>query len=298
VNDISHTTEHPAPSDVLGVATIAARRAGADLLARFDRPPDGVEAKSGPADLVSEADRAAEAIIARILADRRPDDGLLGEEGVSNRAGTSGLRWVVDPLDGTGNYLIGVPLWCVSIACEDADGTVAGVVFDPVRDELFAAARGLPAMLNGVVIQRADRSPLPAATITGTISCTTEPEARRHGKLGKRLYRKLGHRRSLGTAALELAWTAAGRLDLCFHEQHIHAWDVDAGLFICQRAGLRVHRLPPLEEGLAPRFLAAPAGLAGEVLPLVGPSAKARRKAARAELTAAGVREAMRRRTG
>jgi myo-inositol-1(or 4)-monophosphatase len=225
-------------------------------------------------------------------------DGMLGEEGTA-REGTSGLRWVVDPLDGTTNYLLGLPLWSVSIACEDEEGTIAGVVYDPTRDELFAAARGGPATVNEVPIERLARRELAAATITGTVACATEPEARRHGKLDRRLYSRIGSRRALGSAALELAWTAAGRIDLCYQEQRIFPWDVDAGLFICQRAGLRVHRLPPLDEQLAPRFLAAPPELASEVLELVGPGQKARRRAAAAPpppLSAQSVAEAMRRR--
>ena len=110
------------PRDVLDVAKEAALSAGAELTARYGRPAEGLGAKAGPTDLVSDADRAAEAAIAAVLARRRPDDGILGEEGTANREGTTGLRWVVDPLDGTVNYLSGIPLWCVSIACEDAVG--------------------------------------------------------------------------------------------------------------------------------------------------------------------------------
>ena len=99
---------------------------------------------------------------------------------------------------------------------------------------------------------------LAAAVIAGGVACATDEEAKRAAKLEKRLFRRMGQRRALGTAALELAWAAAGRIDVVYHEQRIHPWDVDAGLFICQRAGLRVHRLEPLEPELAPRFLAAP----------------------------------------
>jgi myo-inositol-1(or 4)-monophosphatase len=138
-----------------------------------------------------------------------------------------------------------------------------------------------------------------AATIAGGVATATEAEAKRAAKLETRLFRRAGQRRALGTAALELAWTAAGRIDVCYHEQRIHPWDVDAGLFICQRAGLRVHRLDPLEDDLAPRFLAAPPALAAEVLTLVGPPAKQRRKAAqRAPLSTDSVAAAMRRRQG
>jgi len=232
-----------------------------------------------------------------VLAGRRPGDAILAEEGTATRKGTTGLRWVVDPLDGTVNYLSGIPLWCVSIACEDAVGTIAGVVLDPLRGQCFAAVRGGPALIDDPGILEREPGELAAATVAGGIACATEEEAKRAAKLERRLFSRIGSRRALGSAALELAWAAAGRIDVVYHEQHIHPWDVDAGLFICQRAGLRVHRLEPLEPELAPRFLAAPPDLAAEVLELVGPSAKQRRKAAeRAPLSAERVAEAMRRR--
>jgi myo-inositol-1(or 4)-monophosphatase len=184
----------------------------------------------------------------------------------------------VDPLDGTVNYLSGIPLWCVSIACEDAAGTLAGVVYDPLRDQLFSAVRGGAVRADGGSPRMREHASLAASVITGGVACATDAEVKRAAKLEKRLFRRTGQRRALGTAALELAWTAAGRIDVCYHEQRIHPWDVDAGLFICQRAGLRVHRLAPLAPDLAPRYLAAPAGLAAEVLALVGPSAKERRR--------------------
>ncbi len=286
------------PRDVLDVATEAAQLAGAELMARYGRPPTGLGAKQGPTDLVSDADRAAELAIAGVLTRRRPDDGVLGEEGTANRDGTTGLRWVVDPLDGTVNYLSGIPLWCVSIACEDAAGTLAGVVYDPLREQLFSAVRGGPVRADGGSPRERELASLEAALITGGVACATDAEAKRAGKLDKRLFSRVGARRALGTAALELAWTAAGRLDVCYHEQRIHPWDVDAGLFVCQRAGLRVHRLEPLGDDLAPRYLAAPAGLAAEVLALVAPGPKERRRAAATgPLSAERVADAMRRRT-
>jgi myo-inositol-1(or 4)-monophosphatase len=284
------------PSGVLDVAKEAALAAGSELTARYGLPPQGLGAKQGPADLVSDADRAAETAIAAVLARRRPDDAVLAEEGTATRDGTTGLRWVVDPLDGTVNYLSGIPLWCVSIACEDAAGTLAGVVHDPLRGHTFAAMRGGPTHIDAPVIRSREPGELAAATIAGGIACATEEEAKRAAKLDKRLFSRIGSRRALGSAALELAWAAAGRIDVVYHEQRIHPWDVDAGLFICQRAGLRVHRLDPLEPELAPRYLAAPPDLAAEVLELVGPSAKQRRRAAeRAPLSAERVAEALRR---
>jgi myo-inositol-1(or 4)-monophosphatase len=285
------------PRDVLDVAREAALGAGAELIARYGRPPQGLGAKLGPTDLVSDADRAAEAAIADVLARRGPDDGILGEEGTANREGTTGLRWIVDPLDGTVNYLSGIPLWCVSIACEDDMGTLAGVVHDPLRDHTFAAVRGGPAHVDAPSTRVRPVAELDAATIAGGIACATEEEAKRAAKLEKRLFSRIGSRRVLGTAALELAWAAAGRIDVVYHEQRIHPWDVDAGLFICQRAGMRVHRLGPLEPELAPRYLAAPPDLAAEVLHRVGPSVKERRRAAaRPPLSAQRVAEAMRHR--
>jgi myo-inositol-1(or 4)-monophosphatase len=294
----SHTGGAVVPRDVLDVAREAALVAGAELLARYDRPPSGVGAKQGPVDLVSDADRAAEAAIAAVLARRRPDDGVLAEEGTANRAGTSGLRWVVDPLDGTVNYLSGIPLWCVSIACEDTAGTLAGVIYDPVRDQLFEAVRGGPVRVDATSPRGREERELAATVIAGGIACATEAEADRAATLDRRLFRHAGQRRALGTAALELAWAAAGRIDVIYHEQRIHPWDVDAGLFICQRAGLRVHRLAPLDDDLPPRYLAAPAALVAEVLELVGPSATERRRAAkRGPLRPERVAETMRRRT-
>ena len=279
---------------MLDVAVEAARRAGEELAARWGRKPTGLGTKLGPTDLVSDADRAAEARVAEVLARRRPDDGIVAEEGTVDRDGT-GLRWVVDPLDGTFNYLAGIPLFCVSIACADSVGTVAGVVFDPVRDELFAGVRGGSLRMDGAMPRPAGRT-LDAAVVSGGVACATEAEAARAAQLEQRLFLRAGQRRALGSAALELAWTAAGRLDVCFHEQWIHPWDVDAGLFLCQRAGLRVHRLPPLQDGLAPRFLACPEELAAELLVLIGPPRNERRRVAqRPRLAPAAVAEAMRR---
>jgi fructose-1,6-bisphosphatase/inositol monophosphatase family enzyme len=171
------------------------------------------------------------------------------------------------------------------------------VVYDPLREELFSAVRGGAVRADGPAAREREQRHLEAAVLTGGVACATEAEAKRAAKLEKRLFRRVGQRRALGTAALELAWTAAGRIDVCYHEQRIHPWDVDAGLFICGQAGLRVHRLAPLADGLAPRHLAAPAGLAATVLTLVGPPAKDRRRAAqRPPLSPDSVAEAMRRR--
>ena len=134
----------PQNAELLRVAEAAARAAAPELVERFSRGAVNVSSKSTDTDLVSEADLAAERTIRALLAAERPDDAIMAEEG-ADTPGTTGLRWIVDPLDGTINYLFGHPQWCVSVACEGR----AGVVFDPLRDELFAVAVGEAPTLNG-----------------------------------------------------------------------------------------------------------------------------------------------------
>src|SRR5579884_4322544 len=132
-------TEHDEGA-LLSIADAAARAAADELLPRFGQRQEGVRTKSGPTDLVSDADFAAESAIRHVLSEQRPGDAILGEEGGASgqEAGAGGhgqLRWVVDPLDGTINFLFGIPAFAVSVACEDSLGAVAGVVLDPIRDE-------------------------------------------------------------------------------------------------------------------------------------------------------------------
>ena len=151
----------PLNAELLELALEAARRAGA--LLRDGRPADlGVAAtKSSPIDVVTEMDIAAEKLITGYLAEHRPDDGFLGEEGASVE-GTSGIRWVIDPLDGTVNYLYGLPAWSVSIAAERTARRVVGVVAAPMRGETFQAVLGGGAYANG------ERLPLPPCAAAST----------------------------------------------------------------------------------------------------------------------------------
>src|SRR5438094_6231497 len=128
-------TESPAaiaPDDAVEIAVGAARAAAGVLVERFGGPAVGVRSKSTRTDLVSEADERAERAVVGYLRERRPDDGLVAEEGARSED-RSGIRWYVDPLDGTINYLYGIPHWCVSVACADERGAIAGAVFDPLR---------------------------------------------------------------------------------------------------------------------------------------------------------------------
>ena len=253
-------------SELVALAEQVARAAGVQLREAFSGGALRTHTKSTPTDLVSEADVAAEKLIREALSRARPDDGILGEEG-SDSPGTSGLRWIVDPLDGTTNFLFGIPQWCVSIAVEDGSGTLAGVVFDPMRDECWAAVRGDAATLNGAPLQRPQRAGgLAAALVCTGFGYDADVRAAQAASVTRLLPRVRDIRR-LGACALDLAWTAGGRFD-AYYERGVKLWDIAAGELICASAGLHTRRLepaPPAEGGI----LAAPAALADEIAALV-----------------------------
>jgi myo-inositol-1(or 4)-monophosphatase len=261
---------HVSESELLEVARAAARAAGVELLARYDAAPEGVGTKTTATDLVSAADLAAERAIRAVLAERRPGDAVLGEEeGETAATGESGVRWVVDPLDGTVNYLFGVPQWSVSVACEDADGTIAGVVLDPLRGEELAATRAGPLLRDGAPFERpTDRAGelLATALVATGFAYDAAVRERQVAVLARVLPRVRDIRRG-GSAALDLAWTACGRCD-AYYERAVQPWDVAAGALLCERAGLELHELPAL-PGEPPGLLAAPPALAGPLLALV-----------------------------
>ena len=201
-----------------------------------------MSSKSTPTDLVSEADLAAERAIRALLAQRRPDDGFVGEEG-GEEQGTSGLRWVVDPLDGTVNFLFGIPQWCVSVAVRDGEGTLAGAVYDPNRDELFtgdprrqrdaerwARRRGRAAgtARRAAIELRGSRA---RGSGTAMVATGLAYDARVRAAQAQVLARAVPEVRDIrrfGSAALDLAWTAAGRYDAYF-ERTVKQWDIAAG---------------------------------------------------------------------
>ena len=210
--------------------------------------------------MVSDADRAAEDAIVGLLGAERPDDGLLGEEGASTE-GSSGRRWVVDPLDGTTNYLYGFPQWAVSVAVEDAGGALAGVVFDPVRDELFAAQRGGGCSLSrypglNAPTSETAREPLrirDAADLSRSLIATGfgyDPSWRREQAAAAALILpRVRDIRRAGAAALDLAWLAAGRLD-GYWERGLEPWDWAAGRLLVTEAGGAVADLEGERHGL------------------------------------------------
>jgi myo-inositol-1(or 4)-monophosphatase len=266
-------------SELLEVAEEAALAAGEVLRPRFEAGAEqALGTKSSVTDPVSQADLEAEAAIRAVLTRRRPSDRVLGEEGATSspladvaQGATSaaldsisggGYLWVVDPLDGTANFLQGIPVWCVSVAVRDGEGAVAGAVLDPLRGELFSASRGGEARLGDAVLNGSACTEL-ARAIVGTGFAYDAGVRAGQGEVVGRLLSRIGNLRRHGACALDLAWAAAGRLD-AFYERAIEEWDVAAGELLCRQAGLVVERLPPC-DGMPAGILAAPSALADEL---------------------------------
>lgn len=242
------------------LAVEVAHEAGALLLDAATRLAAGddldVGTKSSATDPVSAADRASERLIARRLLDARPDDGLVGEEGQAPRASRSGLTWVVDPLDGTVNFLYGIPTWAVSIACVDAQGGLVGVVHDPNRAETFVAVRGAGAWLDDRRLAVTGVDDL-AATLVAT-GFAYDPAVRaEQGRWVAGLVAEIRDVRRGGSAALDLAWVAAGRID-GYLEVGLGVWDWAAGALLVSEAGGRVsHHARPIGARVLPEVAAA-----------------------------------------
>jgi myo-inositol-1(or 4)-monophosphatase len=212
--------------------------------------------------MVSDADRDAEALITEILVGARPHDGMLGEEG-SQAAGSSGRRWVVDPLDGTTNYLYRLPGWVVSIALDDGQGGAVGVVHDPVRAETFTAVRGAGARLNGDAIAVSGAEQLGSALIGTGFGYDSERRLLQAQTL-LRVLPSVRDVRRAGAAALDLCMVACGRLD-GYYERGLQAWDWAAGSLIAREAGATVRPLAGEPFGL----LAAAPAIADDLAALV-----------------------------
>ncbi len=241
-------------AELLDVAVAAARAAGAELLARWRRPLE-VGTKSTPTDPVTEADLNAERAIRAVLGSRRPQDAILGEEG--GATGQGELRWVVDPLDGTVNYLYGWANFAVSIAVEDAAGGIAAIVLDPVRDELFAATRSGSPTRNGEPIAPTGADSLARALVGTGFGYDAEVRALQ-AQVALNIIPRARDIRRAGVAALDLCACASGSLD-AYYERGVKAWDIAAGSLICQRAGLAVRTLEPQGRLPAGVAVAAPA---------------------------------------
>ena len=216
----------------LDTACDVAREAGA-LIANFLERRIGFELK-GDYDLVTEADRASEALIVERLRSHFPSHAILGEEG-GDREGASDYRWYVDPLDGTTNFAHGFPAFNVTMGLEHAGELIAGVIFDPLRNEMFTAERGAGAFLNGKRIHVSK-----AARIEDALVATGFPSRKRHLNINVHFYYQLAMQshgvRRAGSAALDLAYVACGRLD-AFWEFGLNPWDIAAGVLLIREAG-------------------------------------------------------------
>ncbi|MGH3744922.1 MAG: inositol monophosphatase family protein [Mycobacteriales bacterium] len=244
-------------NELLALAVEVAHEAGALLRDGRESMPVDVDTKSSPTDVVTSLDRASERLITERLLDARPDDGLLGEEGAS-RPGTSGVRWVIDPVDGTVNFLYRLPSWAVSIGCEVDGDVVAGVVYDVPRDITWTGLLGGGACRNGVVVSCSSVESLSGALVATGFSYESDRRARQ-ALIVADLLPKVRDIRRLGSAALDLCSAAAGHVDAYF-EQGAHAWDLAAGGLIAREAGCRVEGLHGAPAG-RPMTIAAPPAL-------------------------------------
>lgn len=241
-------TASPDPLALVDLATEVARKAADLLLEGAGHTRSTVETKTSTTDMVTEMDRASEALIVGALLDARPDDGIVAEEG-SARAGTSGLRWVIDPLDGTTNYLYGFPGWAVSIAAEEVapDGSgrvVAGVVLDAVHDRLYHAALGHGARVGDVPIRCSGLDDVSRALVATGFGY--RPERRRdQAQVLVGLLPQIRDIRRVGAASVDLCMVACGRVD-AYYEHGLSWWDHAAGSLIAAEAGATV---APLDGG-------------------------------------------------
>jgi myo-inositol-1(or 4)-monophosphatase len=228
-------------SPALNVVVGAVRKAGRGLLKDFGEVQNLQASVKGPGDFVSEADRKAEDLLRAELLRARPAFGFLGEEGGGSGTKDWEYRWVVDPLDGTTNFLHGIPHWAISVGIEKrlTDTTtevVAGVIYNPAADEMFWAEKGAGAYLNDRRIRvSARRDMLEALFATGIPFAKVQRKAEFSATLSALMPQVAGIRR-FGSAALDLAWVAAGRYD-GFWELGLNRWDIAAGLILVKEAG-------------------------------------------------------------
>ena len=246
-----------------------ARQAGSRIQQLREIGVEVAHTKSSLADVVTAADREAERFIAAALRDARPDDGLLGEEGAQT-GGSSGITWVVDPIDGTVNYLYGLPSYAVSIAAtvEDrgdgatADGrrAVAGAVYVPALDELFDAYEGGGSRLNGTTIALPEAANLSLALVATGFGYTVERRTEQ-AEVVAQLIPRVRDIRRMGAAAVDLCNLAAGRLD-AYYERGLQPWDYAAGALIAREAGAQILALREGELPGEPMLIAGAPSLA------------------------------------
>lgn len=251
------------PVELLDLAVTAARAAG-EVHRRHLGEQLEADAKSSPTDPATIVDTESEALLLDLLLGARPDDAVLGEEGGS-RDGTSGVRWILDPLDGTVNYLYGLRASSVSVAAEVDGVVVAGAVLDPAHDECFTATLGGGAHVDGRPLAPIRPTELAACLVGTGFSYSAEIRAEQAMVL-TRVLPAVRDIRRIGSAALDLCWVAAGRLD-AYYERRLNEWDRAAGALIAREAGLVV--VGAAGDRPDDLTLAAPPGLVGPLRSLV-----------------------------
>ena len=219
----------------LSVCETAARRAGALVMERF-RSDVEVSLK-GRANVVTDADLASERLILDYVTAEYPDFGILSEESAPV-PGAAPYTWVVDPIDGTRNFAEGIPHFCVVVAIAEGDAVAAGVTYDPLRDEMFAAQRGRGAYRNGERIAVSDRADINEAIIGFDLGYDFD-QAKLLLDLAGGIWPRVSGYRLLGSSALSIAYAAAGRIDLYCHH-NLSAWDIAAGILLAREAGGQV----------------------------------------------------------
>jgi myo-inositol-1(or 4)-monophosphatase len=223
-------------SALLNVMVAAARKAGRGLKRDFGELEHLQVSLKGPANFVSVADRRAEELLYTELSKARPGYGFLGEEGGTREGADKTHTWIVDPLDGTSNFLHGIPQFAISIGLEREGMIVAGVIYNPANDELFTAERGKGAFLNDKRIRVAGRRRLVDAVLACGLPHHGRGDLDRFRREFAAVQDKVAGLRRFGAATLDLAWVAAGRLD-AYWERDISPWDMAAGLLMVREAG-------------------------------------------------------------
>jgi myo-inositol-1(or 4)-monophosphatase len=223
-------------SALLNVMTAAARKAGRSLKRDFGEVEKLQVSLKGPANFVSAADHRAEEILRAELAKARPGYGFLGEEGGLEEGTDKSHRWIVDPLDGTTNFLHGIPQFAISIGLERDKVMVAGVIYNPANEELFVAERGKGAFLNDQRLRVANRRQLSNAVVACGLPHLGRGDLALFRKEFAVIQERVAGIRRFGAAALDLAWVAAGRLD-AFWERDLSPWDMAAGMVLVREAG-------------------------------------------------------------
>jgi myo-inositol-1(or 4)-monophosphatase len=223
-------------SALLNVMIAAARKAARSLTRDFREVEHLQVSVKGPGNFVSSADHRAEKILREELAKARPGYGFLGEEGGHQEGPDKTHTWIVDPLDGTTNFLHGIPQFCVSIGLEREGTIVAGVIYNPIADELFIGERGKGAFLNDQRVRVAARRQLAEAVFACGLPHRGRGDLALFRKEFAVVQDKVAGLRRFGSAALDLAWVAAGRVD-GYWERNLSPWDMAAGLLLVREAG-------------------------------------------------------------